>query len=207
MNRQHKNWTLPEDNFLKKYYGKMSIYELSNKMGRSYVAISSRAGVLNLRNKSHHVWTMEETQFLSQNYQNMTYKEIEKWSVNPLNGQKYLIPEQTIDSAGIDAFIESHFEKQVVVIQGLGFVGAVMSLVCANALTEEYAVIGVDLPRKDTFWKIKSINEDIFPLIASDPKIEAFYKAAREKANFYATFDPYAYSKADVIIVDINFFI
>ena len=33
----------------------------------------------------------------------------------------------------------------MIVVQGLGFVGAVMSLVCANAVTEEYAVIGVDL--------------------------------------------------------------
>ena len=45
-----------------------------------------------------------------------------------------------------------------VCIQGLGFVGAVMSLVCANAITKEYAVIGVDLPNKDTYWKIKSIR-------------------------------------------------
>jgi hypothetical protein len=37
-----------------------------------------------------------------------------------------------------------------------GFVGAVMSIVCANAITEEYAVIGVDLANENTFWKIKS---------------------------------------------------
>ena len=33
-----------------------------------------------------------------------------------------------------------------------------MSLVCGNALTEEYAVIGVDLANENTYWKIKSIN-------------------------------------------------
>ena len=125
-------------------------------------------------------------------------------SINPNNGKKYIIPEQLDDKAGIDAFLERNTGKQVIVVQGLGFVGAVMSLVCANALTEEYAVIGVDLPRPYTYWKIQSINEGKFPIIASDPKIEEFYQKSVEKGNFYATYDSYAYSKADVVIVDIN---
>ncbi len=125
-------------------------------------------------------------------------------STNPMNGNTYNIPERLDDKSGIDGFLSKNENKPVVVVQGLGFVGAVMSLVCANALTEEYAVIGVDLPRTDTFWKIKSINEGQFPIIASDPKIEAFYQNAISKGNLYATFDAYAYSKADVIIVDIN---
>ena len=71
--------------------------------------------------------------------------------------------------------------------QGLVFVGAVMSLVCANALTEEYAVIGVDLANENTYWKIKSINDGIFPLIADDPKIAEFFDSAKAKGNFLAT--------------------
>ena len=43
-------------------------------------------------------------------------------------------------------FLSINKGKKVVVVQGLGFVGAVMALVCANAIGEEYAVIGVDLP-------------------------------------------------------------
>lgn len=125
-------------------------------------------------------------------------------SVNPQNGRSYEIPDVLDDSRGIDEFLAQHSGKPVVVVQGLGFVGAVMSLVCANALTEEYAVIGVDLPRPHTYWKIKSINEGEFPIVASDPKIEEFYQSSRRKNNFYATFDNDAYSRADVIIVDIN---
>lgn len=125
-------------------------------------------------------------------------------SINPNNGKEYIIPKILDDKAGIDAFLMKNKGKPVVVVQGLGFVGAVMSLVCANALTEDYAVIGVDLPRPYTYWKIKSINEGKFPIIASDPKIEEFYQKAMEKGNIYASYDSYAYSKADVIIVDIN---
>jgi len=79
-----------------------------------------------------------------------------------------------------------------------------MSLVVANALTEEYAVIGVDILSEASYWKIDSINKGQFPIKADDPKIELFYANARKKQNLYATFDSYAYSKADIIIVDIN---
>jgi nucleotide sugar dehydrogenase len=118
--------------------------------------------------------------------------------------EKYKIPEKLDDSAILKEFIETNSGKKVVVVQGLGFVGAVMALVCANALTEEYAVIGVDLANEETYWKIKSINDGIFPLIADDPKIAEFFDNAKAKGNFLATYDPLAYKYADVVIVDIN---
>lgn len=127
-----------------------------------------------------------------------------KTSINQINGKEYIIPNTIDDQANIDNFLVTNKGKKVVVVQGLGFVGAVMSLVCANALTEEYAVIGIDLPSPNSYWKIQSINEGIFPVIASDPKIEEFYQFSKNKGNLYATYDPYVYSKADVIIIDIN---
>jgi UDP-N-acetyl-D-glucosamine dehydrogenase len=125
-------------------------------------------------------------------------------SISPLTGKKYEIPDVLNDKEGIDVFLAQNVGKKVVVVQGLGFVGAVMSLVIANALTDEYAVIGIDLAKEFTYWKIRSINEGTFPVVADDPKIEIFYQNARKKGNLYATFDSYAYTKADVIVVDIN---
>ena len=125
-------------------------------------------------------------------------------SFNPLTGVQVPLPETSEDRAAIDRFLDLHKDKKVVVVQGLGFVGAVMSIVCANALTEDYAVIGVDLANAANYWKIKSINDGQFPIVASDPKIETYYQQSRQKQNFLATYDAYAYSKADVIIVDIN---
>mgnify|MGYP005847451803 CR=1 FL=1 len=125
-------------------------------------------------------------------------------SVSPVTGKQYEIPSQVSDYGGIDAFLETNRGKPVVAVQGLGFVGAVMSLVCANALGGDYAVLGVDLPTPNAYWRIQSLNEGIFPLTAEDPKIEQFDARALEQGNFYATFDPYAYAVADVIIVDIN---
>lgn len=125
-------------------------------------------------------------------------------SVSSLTQKVYEIPATLDDSPAIEQFLYRNRGKKVVVVQGLGFVGAVMSIVCANAFTEDYAVIGVDLPNEKTYWKIKSINEGIFPIVADDPKIGELFDHCREQDNFFATYDPSAYKYADVIVVDIN---
>ena len=48
----------------------------------------------------------------------------------------------------------------VVVVQGLGFVGAVMSLVVSNSSKKDYAVIGVD--REESIEVIDNINSIVF---------------------------------------------
>lgn len=129
---------------------------------------------------------------------------IQKTSRSPITNKEYSLPLTMDDKEAIDQFIALHPGKKIVVVQGLGFVGSVMGLVVANALTEEYAVIGIDLPTTASYWKICSINEGIFPVLASDPKISQYYENSRKKKNYYATFDPYVYSRANVIVVDIN---
>ena len=100
-------------------------------------------------------------------------------SVNPLTQEAHEIPKNWDDSKAISAFLSKNKGKTVVVVQELGFVGAVMSLVCANAINKDYAVLDVDLANKSTYWKIKSINGGIFPLIADDPKIAEFFDNAK----------------------------
>jgi len=95
----------------------------------------------------------------------MTTDTIKKISKSPVTGKEYEIPLTPDDKAGIDAFMAMHPGKKVVVVQGLGFVGSVMGLVVANAITEEYAVIGIDLPSVSSYWKIRSINEGVFPVL------------------------------------------
>ncbi len=92
--------------------------------------------------------------------------------------------------------------KDVVVVQGLGFVGAVMSIVVSNSSKKDYAVIGVDI--KENIEIIDNINNGIFPIKSSDPKIKEYYQNSIKKGNFLATYDNSAYSYASVIIVDIN---
>jgi UDP-N-acetyl-D-glucosamine dehydrogenase len=127
-----------------------------------------------------------------------------KYSLSQINKKRYQIPENLDDSVYIDRFLSLHPGKRLVVVQGLGFVGSVMSLIVSNSLLEDYSVIGIDLPYEQTYWKIASLNEGVFPIISTDKKVDEYFQEARLKNNLYATYDPYVYSKADVVIVDIN---
>ena len=102
----------------------------------------------------------------------------------------------------VKSFITKNSDNSIIAVQGLGFVGSVMSLVCANALSADYLVIGVDVPKMDQ--KIQLLNQGVFPLVAEDPKIELYFNNALQKGNFYATSDSTSFSYADIIIVDIN---
>ena len=98
--------------------------------------------------------------------------------------------------------------KEIVVVQGLGFVGALMAAVAADCEIEgkaPYFVMGVDLPSVGSFWKIPTINKGESPFKAEDPEVdEIFRRTIKIKNNFRATWVPEAYSEADLIIVDIN---
>ena len=101
-------------------------------------------------------------------------------------------------------FLQNNSSKKIIVVQGLGFVGSVMSLVCANAINGDYAIIGIDLPTKRGKSMINSLNNGIFPLVADDPKIEEFFLNTIKKNNFIATTETESYKFADIVIVDIN---
>ncbi len=125
-------------------------------------------------------------------------------SQSQITHKNYPIPAEYGDQLTLDEFVAAHKDKQIVVVQGLGFVGAVMSLVVANSPNNDFAVIGIDLPTPASYWKIQEINTGPFPVLSSDPKVEQFYQEAKSRGNFMATANPYAYSLADVVVVDIN---
>ena len=98
--------------------------------------------------------------------------------------------------------------KEIIVIQGLGFVGAIMAAVvadCEKNNNEPYFVLGVDLPREESYWKIPIINSGKSPFNVEDPEVEKIFKRAVEiKKNLRATWVKETYSEADIIVVDIN---
>ena len=104
----------------------------------------------------------------------------------------------------LKSYLQKNSSKKVIAVQGLGFVGSVMSLVCSNAIDGDYAVIGIDLPNNRGKKIINNLNTGTFPLVSEDPKIEELYKKSIRKGNFIATSNIEAYSYADVIIVDVN---
>lgn len=126
-----------------------------------------------------------------------------KVSISPITGSNYYIPTEG-DSDGISKFLERNKDNTIIAVQGLGFVGTVMSLVVANSDHGEYAVLGLDQATRDSYWKIAEINTGICPIISSDPLVSEFFDKAKTQGNFYATYDSVGFAHADVIVIDIN---
>lgn len=104
----------------------------------------------------------------------------------------------------VNSFVSEVSQDAIVAVQGLGFVGAVMALVVANAPGGDYAVLGVDLPTEEGKQKVTSLNEGTFPIKSADPVIEQLHERALQRGNFFATCDKMAYEVADIILVDVN---
>lgn len=96
-----------------------------------------------------------------------------------------------------------------VVIQGLGFVGSAMAIAVASRLdgnnnTPLFYVIGVDLPSGLGQKRIDCINSGEFPFKINDNKLLEELDKSIKRGNLTATSDSNIYSKADVVLVNIN---
>lgn len=99
--------------------------------------------------------------------------------------------------------------REIVVVMGLGFVGAVMAAVVADSETENGEpgkfVIGMQRPSTRSYWKIPMINRGVCPLKAEDPEVAPmFTRCVKERGNLTATFTYDALKLADVVVVDIQ---
>tara|TARA_B100000963_G_scaffold360609_1_gene392132 strand:+ start:1146 stop:2624 length:1479 start_codon:yes stop_codon:yes gene_type:complete len=127
---------------------------------------------------------------------------MKKNSISPLNQKKYEIVSNEKDE--ILKFLSLNKDKEIIVVQGLGFVGTAMSLVCANSKSKDYAVVGLDLPTENSYWKVGMIKNGELPLESSDPNISKYFISAQEKKSFFATADKSVLKYADYVIVDVN---
>ncbi len=99
--------------------------------------------------------------------------------------------------------------REIVAVQGLGFVGCIMAAVIADAVDKEgrsyYFVHGVQRPSARSFWKIPVINEGRPPVESTDKEVpEIFRRTVKEKKTLRATWHEKAYALADIVVVDIQ---
>jgi len=98
---------------------------------------------------------------------------------------------------------------RVVVVQGLGFVGAAVAAVIAAARDAAgaplYFVIGVDLPTPAAYWKIAKLNAGCAPIASPDAEFDRLVsEAVGQTQNLCATASEEAYALADFIMVDVH---
>jgi nucleotide sugar dehydrogenase len=100
--------------------------------------------------------------------------------------------------------------REIVVVMGVGFVGAVMAGVVADSTdpdsnSSNKFVIGMQRPSTRSYWKIHYINRGIAPVEAEDPEVAPLIeRCVKEKKTLIATFSYEALSLADVVIVDVQ---
>ena len=100
--------------------------------------------------------------------------------------------------------------REIVVVMGVGFVGAVMAGVVADAVHREtgeplYFVIGMQRPSPRSYWKIPYLNRGQAPVEAEDPEVAPLIaRCVNEKQTLTATFSYDALALADVVVVDVQ---
>ena len=100
-------------------------------------------------------------------------------SVSP-DGAKYQLPrpeeyKNELDRIGQLVDKARKKNQEIVVVMGVGFVGAVMAAIVADTV-DEYGkptkfVIGMQRPSVRSFWKIPMLNKGISPVKAEDPEV------------------------------------
>lgn len=100
--------------------------------------------------------------------------------------------------------------REIVVVMGVGFVGAVMAGVVADATSPEndaphYFVIGMQRPSPRSYWKIPYLNRGVAPVEAEDPEVAPLIRrCVQDKKTLTATFTYDALGLADVVVVDVQ---
>lgn len=137
-----------------------------------------------------------------------------QYSVSP-EGDKFKLPDEKDYDQEYEKLVElvntqKKEGKEIVVVMGLGFVGAVMAGVVADSVdkktgTPKKFVIGMQRPSTRSFWKIPLFNKGISPVKAEDPEVAPMIeRCVNEKKTLMATFTYDALKLADVLVVDVQ---
>jgi len=137
----------------------------------------------------------------------------EKYSVSPA-GEKFPLPKPE-DYLKEFETIKKRVEKErakgreIVVVMGVGFVGAVMAAIVADTVDKKGKpskfVIGMQRPSPRSFWKIPLLNRGVSPVKAEDPEVDPMIaRCVNEKKTLIATYTYDVLKLADVVVVDVQ---
>ena len=114
-------------------------------------------------------------------------------------GEKFAIPQKDEYDAEfnrIEALVETARSegKEIVVVMGLGFVGAVMAAIVADTVDKNSGkpgklVIGCQRPSVRSYWKVELFNRGQSPVKAEDPEVAPMIsRCVLEKKTLAATY-------------------
>ena len=137
-----------------------------------------------------------------------------EYSISP-EGEKFKIPDEEDykkEYARLEKLAKAHRKEgqEIVVVMGLGFVGAVMAGVVADSTDKKTGkpgkfVIGMQRPSPRSFWKIPLFNRGVSPVKAEDPEVAPMIeRCVTKKKTLTATYTYDALKLADALVVDVQ---
>ncbi len=136
-----------------------------------------------------------------------------EFSVNPA-GERFALPDPSEYAAEFER-LETRAQaardagQEVVVVMGVGFVGAVMAAIVADSSDAEGRpskfVIGCQRPSTRSYWKIPVLNRGLSPVKAEDPEVDPMIaRCVLEKQSLTATYNSDCLKLADCVVVDVQ---
>jgi len=136
-----------------------------------------------------------------------------EYSVSPA-GEKFPIPRPedfAVEFQRVKKLVDRarKEKKEIVVVMGVGFVGAVMAAIIADTVDKKGRpnkfVIGCQRPSPRSYWKIPLLNNGVSPVKAEDPEVEEMIgRCVRDKKTLIATYNSDALKFADCVVVDVQ---
>jgi len=139
---------------------------------------------------------------------------VSEYSVSP-SGEKFPIPSKD-DYPGEFERVRALAEaaraegKEIVVVMGVGFVGAVMAAIIADTVDKKTGkpskfVIGCQRPSPRSYWKIPLLNRGQSPVKAEDPEVDPMIRrCVDDKKTLIATYNNDCIKLADCVVVDVQ---
>ena len=139
---------------------------------------------------------------------------MDNYSVSPA-GERFAIPgedQYAAEFKRIESLVEAarNEDKEIVVVMGLGFVGAVMAAIIADSVDKKSGeagklVIGCQRPSVRSYWKVPLLSRGISPVKAEDPEVEPMIaRCVLEKKTLTATYNSDCLKLADCVVVDVQ---
>jgi nucleotide sugar dehydrogenase len=135
------------------------------------------------------------------------------YSVSPA-GERFPLPTPEDDArelARIETLVAAARAegKEIVVVMGVGFVGAVMAAIVADSTGPDGKpgkfVIGCQRPSTRSFWKIPLLSRGESPVKAEDPDVEPMVRrTVLDKKTLVATHNSDCLRLADCVVVDVQ---
>jgi len=137
----------------------------------------------------------------------------EQYSISP-NGEKFALPkpeDYKTEFESIKKRVKAERAKgrEIVVVMGVGFVGAVMAAIVADTVDSKGKpskfVIGMQRPSLRSFWKIPMLNRGVSPVKAEDPEVDPMIeRCVNKKKTLMATYTYDVLKLADIVVVDVQ---